>query len=542
MSCLTIRSKTHRLFPSSSTPILARVAAFHTFAATHSHSSSCSCAARSTFHAPLKSSPCTHSSTSSSFPPSSVRSIHTSNTLHNKKRDLYEILGVSRSATKDEIKKAYFQLAKKYHPDTNKGDKAAEAKFTEINGAYEVLSDPEKRKRYDITGSEEEHPGMGGMGGMGGAGFAAEDILRDFFGGAGGFRGFGGMPGMGAANGPSRGGDVEVPLSITFMEAVQGCTKTVNVTTDVSCGTCNGSGAKPKTTATTCGDCKGSGQVRMSQGFFTVQMACTSCGGRGKKQPPCPACDGASVTKQKREVNVVIPAGADNETVLRLPNQGDAGTMGGSRGHLYVRLVVSPSSTFKREGYDIHVETPISVTQAILGGQVIVPTLTGEVLLKVPPGTQPGEKKVMRGKGVKMLNKAAHGDQFVHFKVKMPGHLTPRQRQLLEEFAREAGESSPQVTMSETTQAPSNSSSDSTSSSSTSSSSSSPSSSHSEGTSTQATRGRPRKKANTEDTTTTSDEIGDEADHEDNKARKKGLFGKMSSLFGKGKKEESENK
>jgi molecular chaperone DnaJ len=324
-------------------------------------------------------------------------------------RDHYQVLGVSRDASKDDIKKAYFKLAKQYHPDTNKEDKNAAEKFAEVSNAYEVLSDPEKRKRYDMMGHEgEQFSGFndGGGGGMGG--MNPEDILRDFFGMGG--SGMGGM-GFEERSGASRGSDVQTQIPLTFMEAVQGCSKTINVVTQGVCSTCSGTGDKPGSTASQCKPCGGTGTQTMQQGFFRMQVTCQKCGGRGKSQPICSSCGGEGTVRERRTVAVTVPAGVDNGTTLRLANQGDAGRLGGQRGHLWVKVSVAPHSLFKREGADIFLETPISFTTAILGGYVSVPTLTGEANLKVDPGTQPGERRVMRGKGVKLVNKAGSGNQ-----------------------------------------------------------------------------------------------------------------------------------
>ena len=240
--------------------------------------------------------------------------------------DYYEVLGVPRTADKKEIKKAFYAKAKQFHPDTSKLPDA-QAKFAEVNNAHEILSDPEKRKRYDMLGHDAEQ--MGGGGGPGGpGGFHPEDMFRDFFGmGGGGAGGPGGPFGGGGEAGPSRGADVETTLNLSFMDAVQGTTRTLNVMTDVPCTTCSGSGAQPKSTPSQCTDCGGKGTMRVNQGFFTVQMTCRGCNGRGKKQPPCHACSGDGVIKQRRSVEVTVPAGADSETVLRMTGQGDAGRM-----------------------------------------------------------------------------------------------------------------------------------------------------------------------------------------------------------------------
>lgn len=378
--------------------------------------------------------------------PTPARSFHSTRPTsapEPKKRDYYEVLGVPRTAEKADVKKAFYKLAKQFHPDTNKAADAA-SKFAEINNAYEVLSDETKRKRYDMMGHDaEQMGGPGGPGGPGGmGGMNPEDVLRDFFGmggggfgmggGGGGFGGFGG-----GQEGPTRGADIETTLHVSFMEAVQGTTKQLNVMTDVACTVCAGTGAQPKATVSTCTDCGGKGSRRVIQGPFQVQMACGGCGGTGKKKPPCTTCHGDGVVKQRRQVDITVPAGADSQTVLRMNSAGDAGRMNGPKGHIFVKIEVGSHPHFKRDGFDIHVEAPITMAQAALGTSVPVPTLTGEVSLKVAAGTQPGEKRIMRGKGVKMLNRSGHGDQYVHFKVHVPTKLTKRSRELLEQYARE---------------------------------------------------------------------------------------------------------
>jgi molecular chaperone DnaJ len=379
---------------------------------------------------------------------STARSFHSSTPSYASKRDYYEVLGVPKDSSKEDIKKAYFKLAKQYHPDTNKDDKNAAEKFAEISNAYESLGDPEKRKKYDMFGADAEHVGADGAGGpfggfSGGAGFNPEDILRDFFGSMGGGKrssaDFSGFEEAGPS-GPTRGADVQTSINLSFMEAVNGTNKNINITTQGLCGTCSGTGAKPGSVASNCSTCKGTGVINVQQGFFRMQMSCNKCGGRGKTQPNCGTCGGEGAVRERRTVSVSVPAGVDNSTTLRLVNQGDVGKLGGPRGHLWVKIGVANHPVFRREGSDIHVEIPISIPLATLGGYVNVPTLTGEAQLKVDAGTQPGEKRVMRGKGIKQLNKSSTGNQYVTFKVAIPTQINEKQKELMQQFAKESGE------------------------------------------------------------------------------------------------------
>lgn len=320
-----------------------------------------------------------------------------------------------------------------------------------MNNAYEVLSDDAKRNRYDTIGTADENPFQQGGGGFQG-GINPEDILRDFFGGGMGGRGRGGFNGFdfnGTGNagvGPIDGNDIEVVVPLTFMESVQGTTKNVNVNAATTCSACTGSGAKAGSTATKCTSCGGSGTQTMQQGFFHIRTTCSSCQGTGKSQPPCPTCSGKGTVKERHTVSVTIPAGIDSTHVLRVAGQGDAGRQGGMPGDIRVRLAVSSHPVFRRDGNDIHIDVDVPFSLAALGGTVTVPTLTGEASLKVDAGIQPNERRVMRGKGIKFLSENKYGNEIVTFKVKTPTRLTDKQRELLEQFAHERGESAQSAT------------------------------------------------------------------------------------------------
>ncbi len=478
-------------------------------------------------HSPFHLTPShTYSPISARFP-SLSRSIRSSS-RSSAPRDYYAVLGVSRDASKDDIKKAYFKLAKQYHPDTNKEDKNAAEKFAEVSNAYEVLSDPEKRKRYDMMGHEgEAYGGFGGggagMGGMGGHGMNPEDILRDFF-GMGGMGG-GGMGGMGFEEkmGAQRGSDVQTQIPLSFMEAVQGCTKTINVVTQGTCNTCSGTGDKPGSSAASCKTCGGSGTQTMQQGFFRMQMTCSKCGGRGKSQPVCNTCSGEGTVRERRTVSVTVPAGVDNGTTLRLTNQGDAGRLGGPRGHLWVKVSVAPHAVFKREGSDIFVETPISFTTAVLGGSVTVPTLSGEAILKVDPGTQPGERRVMRGKGVKLLNKAGSGNQYVTFKISIPTSINAKQRGMMEQIAKELGDANANISESKDKSD---------------SAAATEKDNEKEGSASSSGSGRRRRSATNADEKDKESAAEEEKEAETGGKKKKGIF---SELFGRDKGKEEKN-
>eukprot|EP01114_Cavostelium_apophysatum_P015390 TRINITY_DN4179_c0_g1_i1.p1 TRINITY_DN4179_c0_g1~~TRINITY_DN4179_c0_g1_i1.p1 ORF type:complete len:495 (+),score=104.79 TRINITY_DN4179_c0_g1_i1:114-1598(+) len=365
-------------------------------------------------------------------------------------KDFYEVLGVAKTATQAELKKAYYQMAKQYHPDANKNNKEAEVKFKEVNAAYEVLGNEEKRKKYDQFGHAAFDPSQ--FSGAGQGGMSIEDLLRQHgidpfemmmgMGGGGGGGGpfgggpFGGFGGFGGVD--TRGADVEVPLRLTFKEAVNGVEKEVKYQSKIACTTCSGTGAKPGTKPTVCSTCGGRGQQVQTNGFMHFSTTCSACGGQGKvPSSPCATCRGRGTRAEMRTVKVTIPAGVDNGNNVRMNGMGNAGEKGGKPGNLYVRLSVADDPIFKREGTDVHVDIPISFTQAVLGATVPVQTLTGEVQVTVPAGTQPGEKRVLRSKGIRKVNSNQFGNQYIHFKVKIPSSISQKQKQLLEEFQKE---------------------------------------------------------------------------------------------------------
>ncbi|KAJ4969399.1 hypothetical protein NE237_016100 [Protea cynaroides] len=370
----------------------------------------------------------------------SKRLFHGTGSMYMAAKDYYDVLGVSKNASPSEIKKAYYGLAKKLHPDTNKDDADAERKFQEVQQAYEVLKDEEKRQLYDQVGPDafEQAAAGGGPGGpYGGAGFG--NPFDDFFGGGGGGgvggfndffknfyqRGFGGQ-------------DVKISLELSFMEAVQGCTKTVTFQAAVPCDACGGTGVPPGTRPETCKPCRGSGMIYMQKGPFRLQSTCTHCGGTGKTVTSfCKSCKGDRVVRGSKTVKLDIIPGIDDNETLKKSRFGGADPDGNQPGDLYVTIKVQKDPVFRREGSDIHVDAELSVTQAILGGTIQVPTLTGDVVLKVRAGTQPGQAVVLKKKGIKTKNSASFGDQYVHFNVTIPKNLTQRQRMLIEEFAKE---------------------------------------------------------------------------------------------------------
>jgi len=355
-------------------------------------------------------------------------------------RDFYEILGVARDADEDTIRSAYRKLAHKYHPDKTGGDKAAEETLKEINEAYDVLKNKEKRARYDRFGSAGVGAGAGGGGGQGfsgfggfggagaGAGSPFDDIFDAFFGGAAG----------GRARGPNtamRGDDLEYPLRLTLREAAFGTSKTIRFKRRDACGECSGSGAAKGSGTERCQQCGGSGQVRMSQGFFSITRTCPVCQGSGNViKDPCRACNGSGVTVSQRELTVKIPAGVDTGSRLRMAGEGEAGRNGGPRGDLYVSLEVQDDEIFERDGNDLHCQVPISFTQAILGAEVKVPTLEGEKDLKIPAGTQSGTPFRMRGQGIPDVRGYQKGDLIVTIQVETPTKLTKEQKELLKKF------------------------------------------------------------------------------------------------------------
>jgi len=348
------------------------------------------------------------------------------------KRDYYEVLGVSRNATSDEIKKAYRKLARKYHPDANPDDKDAEAKFKEISEAYVVLSDPEKRAGYDRFGhAGADGQGFGGFEGFGDFG-GLGDIFEMFFGGGGRTR---------RRTGPERGQDIRTDMEISLKEAAFGLEREVKVPRVETCGTCGGSGAAAGSKPKTCLACAGTGQVQFTQstpfGRIVQSRTCDRCRGTGQViEKPCPTCRGAGSVRKTRSIKVKVPPGVDNGSRLRLAGEGEAGTRGGPPGDLYVYIHVKQHKLFRREGDDLICEIPLSFVQAALGDEIDVPTLEGKEKLKIPEGTQPGTVFRIRGKGVPHLSGFGRGDQHVRIKVMIPGKLSEKQKELLREFAR----------------------------------------------------------------------------------------------------------
>ncbi|WP_444642493.1 molecular chaperone DnaJ [Caproiciproducens sp. R1] len=352
------------------------------------------------------------------------------------KRDYYEVMGVPKNATDEEIKKAYRKLAKQYHPDLNPGDKTAEAKFKEVNEAYEVLSDKDKKARYDQFGHAGVDPNFGGGAG-GGSPFTGDidlgDIFNSFFGG-----GFGGGRSVNP-NVPRRGSDTEATVNISFEEAAKGCRKNISYQKIETCGDCGGSGAKKGTSAKTCPNCGGTGQVRISQrtpfGVVQTSRSCDRCGGTGKViDDPCGTCGGTGRIRRQKTIEVNIPAGIDNEQILSVSGQGNAGTNGGPSGDLRVYVNVRPHPIFERRGNDIWCEVPITYTQAALGAEVVVPTIDGRVSYHVREGTQPGDVFKLKGKGIPRIGGRGRGDQFVRMTIEVPKNLTQKQKEILQEF------------------------------------------------------------------------------------------------------------
>lgn len=352
-----------------------------------------------------------------------------------EKRDYYEVLGLDKNAGAEDVKKAYRNLARKYHPDVNKAPDA-EAKFKEVKEAYDVLSDDQQRARYDQFGHQDPSAGFGGGGGADfGGGFG--DIFDMFFGGGGGRR---------DPNAPVRGNDLQYTMTIEFKEAVFGKETDIQIPRTETCDTCHGNGAKPGTKPETCSICRGTGQQEVAQntpfGRIVNRRACSGCGGRGKIiKERCGTCGGSGQMKRQRKIHVKIPAGVDEGSQLRVTGEGEAGLRGGPNGDLYIVLRVKSHDFFEREGDDIYCEIPLTFAQAALGDEIEIPTLTEKVKLKVPPGTQTGTYFRLKGKGVPKLRGYGQGDQQVKVTVVTPTKLTDAQKDLLREFAQSSGES-----------------------------------------------------------------------------------------------------
>ncbi len=353
-----------------------------------------------------------------------------------EKRDYYEVLGIQKGASDDEIKKAYRQNAKKYHPDLHPGDKECEDKFKEVNEAYEVLSDKEKKARYDQFGHAGVDPNFGAGGG---SPFTQDmdfgDIFNSFF---GGFGGFGGRRGSNP-NAPRRGADVETSLYISFEEAAKGCKKTVAYQNIETCSDCHGTGAQKGTTPKTCSACGGKGRVTINQrtpfGVVQTQSTCDACKGRGKIiEIPCKKCNGNGRVRVKKSVEVTVPAGINDNQILNIGGRGNNGVNGGASGDLHVYINVRPHPVFERKGNDVWCEMPITFTQAALGAEITVPTLDGKVSYSVHEGTQPGDIFKLKGKGISNLNGRGRGDQYVRISIEVPRNLSREQKDLIREL------------------------------------------------------------------------------------------------------------
>lgn len=353
------------------------------------------------------------------------------------KRDYYEVLGVNKNASEAELKKAYRRLAMKYHPDRNSGDGSAdaEAKFKEAKEAYEILSNQQKRAAYDQFGHAGVDSSMGGgPGGFGGGGSSFSDIFGDVFSDI-----FGGSGGRGGSR-ANRGADLRYNLEMSLEDAVKGKSVKIRVPTFVTCSSCNGSGAKKGSSPETCGTCHGQGQVRMQQGFFSVQQTCPTCHGKGTViKDPCGSCHGQGRVQEHKTLSVKIPAGVDTGDRIRLAGEGEAGENGGPSGDLYVVVNVKPHEIFTREAEHLFCEVPIQFTVAALGGEMEVPTLDGKVKLKIPPGTQTGKMFRMRGKGIKPIRGTTPGDLLCRVIVETPVNLTEKQKEILKEFEASMG-------------------------------------------------------------------------------------------------------
>ena len=359
------------------------------------------------------------------------------------KRDYYEVLGVNKGASDDDLKKAYRRLAMKFHPDRNPDDKSAEAQFKEVKEAYEILSEPNKRAADDQYGHAGVDPsmggGFGGFGGGGAGGFDFGNIFEEIFrgGGGGGFSG----GGRGGRSQVYRGADLRYDLEVSLEEAAKGSQTRIRIPTETNCETCKGSGAKPGTSSKTCGTCKGSGQVRMQQGFFSVQQTCPHCHGSGKViEDPCTDCHGRGRKRENKTLEIKIPAGVNDGDRIRLSGEGEAGVNGGPSGDLYVQISLKQHELFTRDGDDLHCEIPITMTTAALGGDIDVPTLDGTASLRIPEETQTGKIFRLRGKGVKGMRSGVEGNLYVHVVVETPVNLNSEQKDLLRQLQESMGE------------------------------------------------------------------------------------------------------
>ncbi|ANT60597.1 molecular chaperone DnaJ [Salipiger sp. CCB-MM3] len=366
------------------------------------------------------------------------------------KRDYYELLGVAKGASADEIKKGYRKKAKELHPDRNADNPDAEAQFKEVNEAYEVLKDADKKAAYDRFGHAAFEGGMGGSGRPGGGGFgqqgdfasAFSDVFDDLF---GDFMG-GGRGGGGGRTRAARGADLRYNLRVTLEEAYGGLQKTINVPTSVQCGECHGSGAEGGAEPVTCPTCSGMGKVRATQGFFTVERTCPTCSGLGQIiKNPCNACGGQGRVQKERSLSVNIPAGVETGTRIRLAGEGEAGMRGGPPGDLYIFIEVKKHEIFERESTELHCRVPVSMTTAALGGDIEVPTIDGgRSRVKIPAGSQSGRQMRLRGKGMPSLRGGGTGDMFIELAVETPVNLTSRQKELLREFEGQSEDNNPE--------------------------------------------------------------------------------------------------
>lgn len=362
-----------------------------------------------------------------------------------QKRDYYEVLGVSRGASEDEIKKAYKKMARKYHPDLNPGDKTAEEKFKEVNEAYEVLSDADKKARYDQYGHAGVDPnfGAGGFGGRFDGSFDfgdLGDIFGSFFGG-----GFGGGRRTNP-NAPQRGESIRMSIAISFEEAAFGCEKAVTVERYETCDTCHGNGCAPGTSPEVCPDCHGTGTVQVRRqtpmGVFATSSPCPKCGGKGRIiHQPCKDCRGSGMVRKKKTIQASIPAGIDNGQTISIRGQGNAGKNGGPAGDLLITITVRPHELFRREGTSVLCEAPITFTQAVLGAELEIPTIDGKVKYTLPEGTQSGTTFRLKGKGIPSINGRGRGDQYVTVYIETPKNLNKEQKEALKKFAETMGES-----------------------------------------------------------------------------------------------------